>query len=226
MSFNHPAFSRAMKMALSDYLDGGMDKVAVDPMWLKQLSAFNPKSLTADDEKKAFWINLYNGLTNLQIVTHQLKESVWELLDFFTGRRFMVGDFSMSLDDIEHGILRKNGPRRNGKPRQFEEENPRQELMVDQFDPHIHFALNCGSVSCPPIVFYTAENIELELAQAEENFVSQEFLVDHENKTITCSAIFVWYRVDFTSQYLGEELYSGYKVIEKDYVWRIKWSKF
>lgn len=222
MSFDHPAFSSAMKKALTDYLYGGADQVKPAPIWLEQLSAFNPKNLKGDDEKKAFWINLYNGLTNYQIISHQLKESVWELPDFFSGRKFRVGDFLMSLDDIEHGILRQNGPRRNGKPRQFQSTDPMLELMVDQFDPRIHFALNCGSVSCPPLAFYTAENMNEELALAEESFVAREFLIDHVNKTIHCSEIFIWYRDDFGQEYLNNSMYTGYTIYPLDYLWRIK----
>jgi len=201
--FDHQSFSIAMKKALTDYLYDGSLQQDFDVGALQALSKFNPTNLKTDQAKLAFWINVYNGLTNHQIISHTLKESVWELPGFFSERRYQIGEFFWSLDDIEHGVLRRNGARRNGKPRQFRAGDPRWEFMLERFDPRIHFALNCGSISCPSIAFYSEENIDEELAQAEQNFVSQEYLVDHEKQVITCSEIFVWYQSDFPNDYLN-----------------------
>ena len=61
---------------------------------------------------------------------------------------------SFSLDDIEHGILRRNA--RN----HIEVGDSKLTHMVDKVDYRIHFALNCGAQSCPAIAFYTIASLE------------------------------------------------------------------
>ena len=70
----------------------------------------------------------------------------------------------MSLDDIEHGILRRSkikwseGYFNKLFPSKFEKEN-----RVNKVDYRIHFALNCGARSCPPIAFYDPEKLDKQL---------------------------------------------------------------
>lgn len=219
--FDHQGFSRFMKVALVDYHAGENFDPRQAEQWIEELSAFNTKALITDVEKKACWINLYNGLTNYFIISRKIKETVWEVPGFFSELRAQVGDFDLSLDDIEHGILRKNGQRRNNKPRQFKEGDIRTELMVENFDPRIHFALNCGSISCPPLAFYSAEDIDRELSLAEQSFTEQEFRVDHAKQEIKCSEIFIWYRHDFVNSYLNDPDLTDYKVIPIPYRWTV-----
>ncbi len=222
MSIGDQAFSRAAKLVLGQYLTQSEYSLEELEKFLIDLQSFDLNTLRSDGEKKAFWINIYNGLTNYQIVKNQLKESVWEKHDFFTERYFMIGEFHFSLDDIEHGILRKNGVRKNDKPRQFSKSDLRLKLMPENLDYRIHFALNCGSVSCPPIAYYSSVKIEAELSLAERSFSNSEFIVDHSQKTIDCSPIFVWYKMDFGNHYLNDSVLSQYTLIERPYIWKIQ----
>lgn len=219
--FDHQQFSRFMKVALSDYLSGSRVSPEEFEKWLDDLRIFDLRSLSSDEERKAFWINLYNGLTNYFIISNGLKKSVWEVPDFFSGLVAKIGEFSFSLDDIEHGILRQNGERKKDKPRQFKAGDAKLLLMVEQFDSRIHFALNCGSVSCPPIAFYSAKNIDKELNLAEESFAGQEFLVDAALMEVHCSEIFIWYKADFPDTYLNSPELGTYKVVPIPYQWTI-----
>ena len=106
--------------------------------------------------------------------------------------------------------------------RQFSEEDIRFNFALKIFDHRIHFALNCGGLSCPPIVSYQAELIHEQLNWAEENFGHSEFLIDHGLKQITCSSIFVWYRNDFVETYLNDLHLTDYLVIEKEYNWNFR----
>ena len=65
------------------------------------------KMLPADDEKKAFWINLYNGFTQAKLKKDPAKYKSRSA--FFTAKDISVAGKTFSLDDIEHGILRRSG---------------------------------------------------------------------------------------------------------------------
>lgn len=222
MSFDHHSFSRSAKVIFNQYL--GKVEYDLKPLdsFIQNLVRFDFQFLKSDPDRLAFWINIYNGFTNYQIVKLGLKNSVFDKPDFFTDRGLVIGEIDFSLDDIEHGILRRNGDRKNDKPRQFSVEDKRANLMVDGLDSRIHFALNCGSLSCPPIAFYEASKIDLQLSLAEESFSQSEFLIDHENRLVECSSIFVWYRKDFGNRYLNKPELSRYKIIERPYIWKIQ----
>jgi len=66
-----------------------------------------------------------------------------------------------------------------------------------KIDYRIHFALNCGAKSCPPIAFYTLEKLDKQLDEATYSFIISETTIDMNNKTISTSKLMYWYRGDF-----------------------------
>jgi hypothetical protein len=144
----------------------------------------------------AFWINVYNALALHGIVALGIRRSVHEVVLFFARVSYRIGGFLLSLDDIEHGILRGNRRRPFPPFRPFRRLDPRGALALDSVDPRIHFALNCGAQSCPPVGVYRAPAIDQQLDLAARNFINQAVILDGEGR-IACSKIFRWYRVDF-----------------------------
>jgi hypothetical protein len=144
----------------------------------------------------AFWINVYNALVLHAIVALGIRRSVHEVPLFFRRVSYLVGGFRLSLDDIEHGVLRANraGPFPPFRP--FARLDPRGALTLDHVDPRIHFALNCGAQSCPPVGVYRAQAIEQQLDLAARNFINQTVTLDDRGR-VACSRIFRWYRADF-----------------------------
>ncbi len=108
-----------------------------------------------DDAIKTFWINIYNAWFQI-LATREKKKSP----EIFTGKLITIADTKFSLDDIEHGILRRYRWKlsRGYLPELFPGRLIKQ-LAVAKIDYRIHFALNCGAKSCPPIAFYTYFNI-------------------------------------------------------------------
>lgn len=211
-----------MKMQLSDYLLGKkVDEKAIEA-YLEKLSDFDPFVLNNDEAKKAFWINMYNGITIYFIIEHQVETSVLDIEGFFSNLKVSIGSHEWSLDDIEHGILRRNGERRNQKPLQFQEGNPKFKLMVEKVDARIHFALNCGGISCPPMAFYSVEEIDAQLDLATDSFLVSGFIVDDEKREIKCSSIFDWYKNDFGAMYLLDPKYCEYQVYLEPYHWTLQ----
>ena len=69
--------------------------------------------------------------------------------------------------------------------------------IASPFDPRIHFALNCGAQSCPPIAVYTPVEIDAQLDQAVAAFLDGETTIDTATQTISANPILRWYRADF-----------------------------
>lgn len=163
----------------------------------KLLRRFDPSTLKSREEKLAFWINLYNALTVHGIIAFQPKKSVWDVKGFFGKAAYNVGGHRFSLSDIENGVLRGNRRPPYSLRRPFGKNDPRRvfSLSDSEFDPRIHFALNCGSKSCPPFAFYDTEKIDQQLDIATKGFVRSETEV--RGDTLITSPIFNWYRRDF-----------------------------
>ena len=153
--FSSADFSKDLKIQKLNYQYGEEVDQTLIQSHLSAIQNVNLHHLSNDDQKKAFWINCYNGLTNYWIIHFGIKEQMREIADIFSHPSINIGSYSFSLDDIEHGILRQNA-----RPR-FEKQDDRFQLMVEQVDPRIHFALNCGALSCPPIAFYNSKQIEV-----------------------------------------------------------------
>ncbi len=167
-----------------------------------RLRTFDPARLT-NDGQMAFWINLYNALVMDAVIAFDVQRSVGEgrigRLAFFRRAAYNVGGLRMSLDDIEHGILRGNrghpflpGPR-------FTSKDPRLAWVL-LLDPRVHFALNCASRSCPPIQVYSADQIEEQLELAARNFVDANVKLDPAKQLLIVSSIFRWFKGDFGGQ--------------------------
>jgi hypothetical protein len=71
------------------------------------------------------------------------------------------------------------------------------QLRLVKKDYRIHFALNCGAKSCPPIAFYDDEKLEEQLNLAEKAFVKNDAVYDENRNTVEVSKIFSWFRGDF-----------------------------
>ena len=162
------------------------------------LRSFHPESLNGDNEKKAFWVNIYNILIIHGVIEFDIQNSVLEILSFFGRIGYTIGGKFFTPDDIEHGILRKNRPHPAFRLRPFSPFDSRLPLMIEEFDSRIHFALVCASSSCPPIEFYDPEYIDDQLDIATRSFINRGGLEkDKENGTVRLSEIFKWYEHDF-----------------------------
>jgi hypothetical protein len=185
----------------------------------KQLVA----SLEDDADRKAFWINLYNAFFLIL-----RKEEGMERPAIFRERAIKLAGLSLSLDEIEHGILRRFRWKCSlgYLPNPFYRAVIKR-MAVDRLDPRIHFALNCGAKSCPPIAFYFPERIDAQLGMATASFLAAETIFQEEQQLIVVSRLFQWYQGDFGGrkgvramlvEYLGERAQTG-KMQYGEYNW-------
>lgn len=75
--------------------------------------------------------------------------------------------------------------------------DPRRRFVVLPPDPRIHFTLNCGASSCPPISTYSEANLEEGLAGAAAAYLTGETKIDEEKKTVWLSKLFKFFSPDF-----------------------------
>ena len=100
-------------------------------------------------------------------------------------------------------------------------------LAVEKIDFRIHFALNCGAISCPPIAFYSSEKIEQQLQLASLSFLEGETDIYADKKEVHVTQLFRWFLADFGGksgirkilrEYLDFDSKS-YQIIFKPYSW-------
>ena len=124
---------------------------------------------------------------------------------FFTGVKFNIGGDLYSFQDLENGILRGNRNAPYALFPQIGRRDPRAKYVMRQVDCRIHFALNCGALSCPPVKSFTAEGIEEELRIVAMAFCEDDnnVEVNVEKRTVSMSKILSWYRADFAKSDSG-----------------------
>ena len=152
--------------------------------------------LNTDKKRLAFWLNIYNGFT--QVILKKDPDQYKTRGSFFSSRQIDIAGRQLSLDDIEHGILRHSKIKWSegylGKPfpSGFEKK-----FRVEKLDYRIHFALNCGAKSCPPIAFYEPVSIDKQLAVAAKTYLRGECAYDSIKNEVNVPALMGWFRHDF-----------------------------
>lgn len=199
----------AMNILRGAFFDTGKGRVAYERMKnspayeaYRELS-YSLKQLDLDElrsreDRIAFWINLYNVIVIHGVVEIGIRDSVKEVMNFFRRIQYQIGDMYFSPDHIEHGILRANSRPPGSIFRPFRKKDRRLRHIIDPPDPRIHFGLVCASSSCPPIDFYTTENLDEELTIAGKSFLNAGGVkINWKNNVVSLSRIFDWYGRDF-----------------------------
>ncbi|XP_037096356.1 uncharacterized protein zgc:152951 [Syngnathus acus] len=151
------------------------------------------------EETLAFFINIYNALVIHGYLRMGAPKSSWQRYRFFNYVSYLIGGEIFTLQDIENGVLRGNRKGVAQFRRPFSKTDPRLQVALKDAEPLIHFALNCGAKSCPPIKTYTPQDIDKQLRTAVEAFLEDDDAcdVDMGKKEVRLSQIFKWYKVDF-----------------------------
>jgi hypothetical protein len=158
------------------------------------LAQFNPNSLKDKKQATSFWINSYNFFM-VKIILEQGFEngarkidSVKDLGSFFSPYRIFtkkinnIGGTNYSLDQIEKDTL-------------LGDEYKKREWK----DARIHFAVNCASVGCPPLIkkIYTAENLDSLLDENIKKAFRTNRHLHFKDNTLYLTHLFKWYKSDF-----------------------------
>ena len=173
-----PARKNAIAYAGVDYASWRKDPRHAEA--LSALLASNPAETSSRSQKLAYWINAYNFLTVDLIVregeTRSIKNLGGVLSSPWKRFRWPIGGRERSLDDIEHGIIRKLA------------------------DPRIHFAVNCAAISCPDLrsEAYVAATLDAQLGdQVKRTFANPSKGYAADGTTVRVSKVMDWYAEDF-----------------------------
>jgi len=156
--------------------------------YLDYLQGLAPKQLSKD-QQFAYWVNLYNATTVKFILDEEDEiESIRQIRSGFfkpgpwQRKVLNIGGNELSLDDIEHKILRP----------------------IWQ-DMRIHYAVNCASLGCPNLLgtAFTAVNLEALLEQAASDYINHPRGVSVDNDRLQLSKIFQWYSDDFGDDFVA-----------------------
>ncbi len=140
------------------------------------------------NEQLAFYINAYNATTVKFILSaypgvKSIRDLGGRIFDrAFSKKIVRIEGKTISLDDLEHGIIR---------PR-FKE-------------PRVHFAVNCASKSCPPLIPepYQARILDQQLDDSTRAFLNDAEQNRLEGKRLYVSKIFKWFAEDFNDDVVG-----------------------
>lgn len=182
------------------------------------LASQNPDSLSEADQI-AYWANLYNALTVNLILENYPVKSIRKIKAgaFSTGPwkrdEVTVNGKVLSLDDIEHKILRKRYP------------NP----------ALVHYMVNCASIGCPNLQpkLWNGATLDADRDAAAREFINSSRGVAIDGKDLKVSSIYNWFKEDFGGsksetlkhfrKYAGPELLSaldaGAKIDDFGYNW-------
>ena len=138
-------------------------------------------------EQFAFWANLYNAKTIDIVLDKYPVKSIKDIrlgggvIAAVTGgpwkaKVLNIGGHDVSLDDIEHGLLRP--------------------LFKD---PRVHYAVNCASIGCPNLgtEAFTGAKLDAQLEAGAKAYVNSARGASVKDGSLVASSIYSWFQDDF-----------------------------
>ena len=186
--FSHKIFDRLLRKHVRrgkvNYNGFRRDRKKLN-VYLCRLARTRATRIRGFRNRFAFWINAYNAVT-IQAVLDRLPRSrgaqkrfsvAAKKHNFWKGWKYRVGKRWLTLDNIEHSILR-----------------PKYK------DPRLHFAVVCASIGCPDLAnrAYTGRNLyRLMTRNTRRYLASSRGFRRGKGNTIGLSNLFNWFAGDF-----------------------------
>jgi hypothetical protein len=211
--FDHATFDSLLAFYVHDSrVDYAALKVESELLdnYLEEIAAVAEGEFAAWPEAQqiAYLINAYNAYVLQTVIEHYPIEgssffkkltspkrfsfpenSIRHIDGVFDGIEHRVAGQQMTLDGIEHGMLRAK----------YEE-------------PRIHFALVCAALSCPPLreEAYRGDSLDEQLEDQGRRFLNDPRLnrFEPERGQVHLSKIFDWFGEDF-EEFAGDSGYQG-----------------
>ena len=194
-TIDHSAWTRILASHVVEGADG-INRVAYARLkrdaagdlkhYIAALEASDVKALDRP-EQFAFWANLYNAKTLDIVLDRYPVRSIKDislgggLIAVVTGGPWKakvtrVGGVDLSLDDIEHTLLRGT----------FK-------------DPRVQYSVNCASLGCPKLMreAFTGASLEQQLEAGARAYVNNPRGVAISHGKVKASSIYDWFAKDF-----------------------------
>ena len=191
-AFDHSQYDELLKKHVKgdrvDYAALKKDRAPLDAYVDRVAKLGRPElEKLSRDEQMAFWINAYNAITLRSIVdaypiegsffSLHPRNSIRQIDDVWT-RKHTVASRQLSLDEIEHEILRKQWK-----------------------DPRVHAAVNCASRSCAALrnEAYAGAKLDAQLDDATRCALADPSRnrIDPQRGKVELSKAFEWFGEDF-----------------------------
>lgn len=149
------------------------------PRAVAALAGFDPARLATRAERLAFWINAYNLLAVKTVldtgVTGSIKDAGSLFRPVWKRTAGVVGGREVTLDEVEHRILRPMG------------------------EPRVHLTIVCASLSCPDLrpEAYDPARLDAQLDDQARRFLANPAKGMRGAGAVTVSRIFDWFEADF-----------------------------
>ena len=181
--FDHSIYAEVLRKYVVDglvnYAGLKADPLGLD-RYLVIVGALPKSDIEAYEKNKkiAFYINIYNARTLQGLRDNYPIKSIKNIPGDWDRLEFMVAGENLTLDYIEHKILRS----------QFKESR-------------VNFALVCGALGCPQLRNspYTASNLNAQLHDQGRRFINDTSRnrLDRGKNRLYLSSIFKWFKADF-----------------------------
>lgn len=167
-------------VARMDYAGGRTEHNAVKG-YVARLEKATPTTMSRA-AAFAYWVNLYNAATVMLVLDAYPVDTIKKV----RGGVFNTGPWdvdvvkvegrALSLDDIEHGVLRPIWR-----------------------DPRIHYAVNCASIGCPNLLgrAWRSQGLSAALNKAARAYVNHPRGARIRNGRLIVSSIYHWFKEDF-----------------------------
>lgn len=188
------------------------DKVLKDMNEIRNIAQnfakISPNKSWSEAEVKTYWINVYNANIIKLLVENYPIKSINYIREPFKMQFIDFDGEKISLDHIEHEILRPMN------------------------DPRVHFALYSTAISSPLLknTAYSSNSIDYDLDVATSNYINDSTKNTIGTATCELSKIFEWYFTDFIgpmnmvgfiNKYAATKINDNTKLIFKEYDWNL-----
>lgn len=188
---DHSAWGAFLKKYVRTGAPDGVNRVAYGAVtaadratleaYIAQLQRLDPTRLSRD-AAFAYWANLYNAITVDLVVENWPVKSIKDIRSGFLPGPWKrdiatVDGETLSLDDIEHGILRAYFG-----------------------DNRVHYAVNCASFGCPNLAPepFTAKRLDAQLDAAARAYINNPRGAHFDDDgRLVVSSIYNWFKEDF-----------------------------
>lgn len=195
----------------------------------ERLAALDPEAVAALRTERepalAFWLNVYNAAAQDALAADPERyESRWR---FFRTDLVTVAGEPLSLDDLEHGILRGSRSKYGfGYLPRLTSSRFQRRVALETVDPRVHFALNCGAESCPAIRAYDAEAVDEQLATATAAYLDRTVEYEPEAGVVRAPRVCLWFYRDFGRKAGILRLLREHGIVPADATPQLRFSRF